>query len=119
MGTPELVDRCLRALSPYDCRRHYAALLARHSSRSRGTAAAPVPADLVSELSRAQRRGVEAGLRDAIRAVERRRLLAWDTLREERAAAAAADPAARNLHRQDLSRERTQRTVRTARGPHR
>lgn len=68
----DVADRCLRALSPYDCRRH-AALIA-----ARGEASAPVdgrPQDLFHRLRPEQRRGVEAGIADRRRAVERGREL--------------------------------------------
>lgn len=80
MSSPRsVVDRCLRALSPYDCRRHAPALAGRDPDRARRTPDGYVPRDFVSSLSAAQRRGVELGIADL-------------RLREDTARAEAADP---------------------------
>jgi len=55
----QIARRCVRTLSPYDCRRHYAALtLGGHYER----------------LTRAQRAGIEAGVEDAKAAAVRERM---------------------------------------------
>lgn len=78
-STRSVVDRCLRALSPYDCRRHAATLAGRDPDRARKGPDGYVPRDFVSTLSAAQRRGVDAGISDA-------------RLREDTARAEDSDP---------------------------
>lgn len=78
-STRSVVDRCLRALSPYDCRRHAATLAGRDPDRARRGPDGYVPRDFVSTLSAAQRAGVQAGIDEA-------------RLREDTARAEGSDP---------------------------
>lgn len=53
-----VADRCFRALSPYDLRRHYVAAV----GRGEGLEDDGAPTDLYHRLRPEQRRGIDAGL---------------------------------------------------------
>ena len=63
----EIADRCLLALSPYDCRRHYAHLA------GRGSECGDAGPDLFARLRSEQQAAVQRGVADAVTRVDAER----------------------------------------------